>query len=44
LPSMNPEDLAALRRAVQSLEHPGLAVNLSCILAGRASMYCTTTS
>ncbi len=29
LPGMTPEDLAALRRAVRSLEHPGLAARLT---------------
>ena len=29
LPGMTPEDLAALRRAVLSLEHPGLAARLT---------------
>jgi len=34
LTSINPEDLAALRRAVQSLEHPGLAARLT-IMVGK---------
>ena len=29
LTGMTPEDLAALRRAVRSLEHPGLAARLT---------------